>query len=512
MATLYLYYSQTKLSWRNQVKRMFNVYILFTLVLLAGCSLEKVASPKVAAPQATLAHRSAAPLKTGAHGSIPSTKFADLFRESKLLNTSEALRNYVALAEQAPDNPEALYNIAYTHMQSAASNKNTKEQALAIKYFNEILAMVPGNQSVLNALYNIYYSNIFDESNATAFDNAKTVYLQLSDGSREKLNPPSLARFAQRALWQEKTHEKNHQELRDILLKAMQENPHSEVPYIQLARLYKEDHYFALAIATLKLGNESVPDSVELFKTIASTYDTRSQVNGCNYEHSRDIANAAKYYKLAIPLKPEDATLHFELAQSLFDQNLYQMGLNETLIGQQLNNKPEDLATIAQSYSMLGFNQQATHFLQLAVAQGYELNNTTYHEVYMNQGDWKNAAAGFDAYIKAHTDYTVYDLIKSDIIAEQNQLPRWLVNQKISLASDWEENLFKFWSAKITADDLKKAAHTSCEKTEYYFYTGYQDYRAGQVAQAKSKFTAALNQNTYRFIERPLARYFLQHH
>jgi lipoprotein NlpI len=57
---------------------------------------------------------------------------------------------------------------------------------------------------------------------------------------------------------------------------------------------------------------------------------------------------------------------------------------------------------------------------------------------------------------------------------------------------------------------LKKQAHTSCEKTEYYFYTGYKDLQAGQTSQANSKFNAAIAQNTYRFIERPLARYFLQ--
>ena len=74
----------------------------------------------------------------------------------------------------------------------------------------------------------------------------------------------------------------------------------------------------------------------------------------------------------------------------------------------------------------------------------------------------------------------------------------------------WEQTLLNYWQARASADDLKKTALTRCEKTEYFFYTGYQDLQAGRTAQAHTKFKAAIDQNTYRFIERPLAAYFLQ--
>ncbi len=240
------------------------------------------------------------------------------------------------------------------------------------------------------------------------------------------------------------------------------------------------------------------------------TYEKRADANGCNYEHSSDIANAAKYYKLAIPLKPTEQTLHYNLSRTLFDQNLNNIGLHEADIALELEANKIDLAIAAQNYSMLGNNQKANALLGRAMDSGYTINETGYHEIFMNEGDWKTAAKGFSAYINNRTTYSVYDLIKSDIIAQQSQQKPWIVNKKISLNNDWEENLFKYWDTKITADELKKSAHTSCEKTEYYFYTGYQDYRDGKIELAKSKFSAALDQNTYRFIERPLARYFLQ--
>jgi hypothetical protein len=312
------------------------------------------------------------------------------------------------------------------------------------------------------------------------------------------------------ATWQESQHQPNHQQLREILLNAMQEHPRNDIAYIELAKLYSEDHYFTLALATLKLGAENIHDSVELYKAIGLTYEQRAEANGCNYEHSSDIANASKYYKLAIPLKPTEQSLHYNLSRTLFDQNLNNLALYEADIALELEEGKTDFAIAAQNYSMLGNNKKANALLHRAMDNGYTMSETGYHEIFMNEGDWKTAARGFSAYINSRTSYSVYDLIKSDIIAQQSQEKPWLVNKKISLNSDWEENLFKYWDTKITADELKKKAITSCEKTEYYFYTGYQDYRDGKIELAKSKFSAALNQNTYRFIERPLARYFLQ--
>jgi lipoprotein NlpI len=128
----------------------------------------------------------------------------------------------------------------------------------------------------------------------------------------------------------------------------------------------------------------------------------------------------------------------------------------------------------------------------------------------MNQGDWNRAAEGFNAYIKNQEKFNVYDIIKGDIIAQQAQIPAWPLAKQVALNNTWEKTLFSYWQARISADELKKMALSRCEKTEYFFYTGYRDLQAGKITQAHTKFKAAINQNTYRFIERPLAGYFLQ--
>lgn len=441
---------------------------------------------------------------------ITNKKIAALLLDSKNTNNSNPVITAIKAINKDPNNPESLYTLGYLHMQSAIQNKNIHEKNLAVNYFNEILTMVPGNQAVLSSLYNIYYDETLHNTTPDAYENAKITFKQLPLSLHATMNPPSLARFAAVMNSQEKRKQTNHQELRELLLDAIQESPQSDNAYIQLARIYTEDHYFSLALATLKLGIENIGNSVDLFNATAATYENRADVNGCNYEHNSDILNATKYYKLAIPLKPDDQSLHYNLARSYFDQNLNQLALNEAMIATELHPDAENLSANAQNFSMLGYSQKSNELLAQALAQGYNISDTGYHEIYMNQGNWQQAAKGFSAYIQVTDKFTVYDLIKSDIISQQANLQPWPMNKKISLKTAWEAALYKYWSAAISDEELKQSAHNSCEKTEYFFYTGYKDMQRGQTTQAKLKFTAAINQNTYRFIERPLARYFLQ--
>lgn len=468
---------------------------LVLLLILTACSTQQ---------HTTADKKSTAVIPASAH------KMASYFQESKSLNGATAVNQIIDAALKDPSNPEPLYALGYLHMQSGINSKNARELDLAEIYLNEVLTKFPGNQVVLQALYTIYYDNTYRNRSPKAFDNAKAIFAQFPEASRTTMNPPSLAKFASTLIQQEKDRQPNRQLLREILLQAIQESPQADSAYVHLAKIYRDDHYFPLAIATLKLGEENIQASADLYKALADTYVKRAEVSGCNYEHTSDIQNAAKYYQLAVPLTPENQALHFSLSETLFDQNKFQLGLNETVIALDLKTSSESLGVTAQNFSNLGYHTQALTFLQQAIAQGYSQSDAGYHEIYMNKGDWKNAAAGFTAYIKSHEKFSVYDLMKSDIIAQQAQTPSLLANKKVTIGSQWEQALYNYWGENSSADDLKKVALTRCEKTEYYFYTGYKDLQAGQTAQANTKFTAALNQNTYRFIERPLARYFLQ--
>jgi hypothetical protein len=444
--------------------------------------------------------------------SVPSNahKMSAHLVSSQKVNANPLVIEFIKKALANPNNTEPLYGLGYLHMESGIQNNSRGELELAEAYLKEVLTQFPGNQAVLQALYNVYYDNTLRGRIPNAFESAKAIFVQIPDSARAKLNPPSLAKYAATLLQQEKDRQPDRQALREILLAATQESPQNENAYIRLANLYSEDRYFPLAIATLKMGEENNKTSVDLYKAIADTYVKRSEVNGCNYENPSDIQNASKYYQMAIPLKPEDQDLHTLLSQAFFDQNRNQLGLHEAQLALNTNPTKENLSLKAQHLSTLGKHTQALAQLQAAIDKGYSLSEAGYHEIYMNQGDWLKAAEGFNAYIKNRTQFSVYDLIKGDIIAQQAQTQPWPLGKKVSPNNKWEKALLDYWQARTSDDNLKKIALTRCEKTEYFFYTGYQDLRAGRAALAHTKFKAAIDQNTYRFIERPLAAYFLQ--
>lgn len=432
-----------------------------------------------------------------------------LLDKTATLDKSKNYKDLIADVEKDPSNPEPIYNLGYNHMQSALKSHALDEHDLAISYLSEALTIVPGNQSVLNALYAIYYEDTLREQ-PMGYENALKVFNQLPESSRNQLNPPSVARYVVETLNQQKTKQRNRQALRDILLTAIKEQPRNDVSYYQLARLYAEDRYYPMAIATLRLGLEQAPKSIDLIKYTASYYEERAESTGCNYEHTSYIQSANDYYKKAVALEPENPKYHYDLARTAMDLNLAHVSRYEMQLANELKVNPAGLMTAAQFSSIMGNHKEATALLQSALKQGYETKDSGFHEIYMNQGDWQNAAKGYAAYVKNLNKYSVYDLIKSDIIAKQAGTSPFIVNQKISLGSDWEESLFNFWNFKISDTDLKKSAKNLCEKTEYLFYSGYRDLMNNKKELAQSKFRETINQPVPRFIERPLARVFLE--
>jgi hypothetical protein len=129
----------------------------------------------------------------------------------------------------------------------------------------------------------------------------------------------------------------------------------------------------------------------------------------------------------------------------------------------------------------------------------------------MTSGDWLKAALSFTDYIQSQKRLAVYDAIKADIIAQQSQvnLSRVTRNKELVYANDWQALLYAWWQGEISQEKLASFASNKCERTELYFYAGYKALQSGNKLVAKDAFIKSIEQNTYRFIERPLAKRFL---
>lgn len=415
-----------------------------------------------------------------------------------------------AEVEKTPNNSELHYKLGLAYIVHAEKNKSARSRELAIKNFRKVLKLVPGNPATLKLLYNIYYEDIV-AGNDKAFAKASNIFNQLSAATQTEVNAPSLGVFLHNYLAQKKSGKKNLPELYSALLAAIHEQPASDKAYIQLAKMYREENYFPLALATLKLGTEQIADSGELYEAIANTYEARAEASGCSYDTTAYVGDAIHFYQQAIPLAPESAELHYALARLYLDQNRHQLALHEASILVELEPTAENIAFSAQNYSIVGNKPKAQQLLEQAKARGLAASDSAYHEIYMNSGEWMKAALTFTDYLQAKKNISVYDAIKADIIGQQADLDFAALIQKKQLTfnSEWEAAVYAFWTNKLTRTQFEQTAKNRCERTEYFFYSGYRDYRAGKLAAAKQNFSSALQQNTYRFIERPLARHFL---
>jgi cytochrome c-type biogenesis protein CcmH/NrfG len=425
-------------------------------------------------------------------------------------STSTEIAALEAEVEKTPNNAELHYKLGLAYIVDAEKTKSLRSRELAIKNFRQVLKLVPGNIATLKLLYNVYYEDIV-AGDEKAFAKASSIFNQLSAAPQTEVNAPSLGVFLQKYLAQKKSGKKNLPELYSALLAAIHEQPGSDKAYIQLAEMYREENYFPLALATLKLGAEEVTHSSALYEAIANTYEARAEASGCSYDATTYLSDAIHFYQQAVPLTPESAELHYALACLYLDKNLYQLALHESSILVELEPTAENIAFNAQNYSIIGNEPKAQQLLEQAKAQGLSASDASFHEIYMNSGEWMKAALSFTDYLQAQKSISVYDAIKADIIGQQADLDFSALIQKKQLAfnSEWEAAVYAFWTDKLTRTQFQQAAKNRCERTEYFFYSGYRDYRAGKLTAAKQNFSSALQQNTYRFIERPLARHFL---
>ncbi len=447
-----------------------------------------------------------APVKNQSAAVFTTDSATNLATENK---TAELLA-LEARSKAEPDNAELLYELSLMYLAENEKQKNPHYRAQAETHLLHILTLVPGNPATLKLLYNLYYEDIVAGKD-NAYTKAHNIFMQMSPTNRLQVNAPSLGVFLQQYLQQKKSLDQNPEPLYRALLSAMREQPEMDKPYIQLARMYREANYYPLALATLKLGEEQVKPTEDLYEAIATTYEASAEASGCSYEKNTYLKNAISYYQQAVPLAPDNAGLHYALARLFLDQNQYQLALHESGILLELDPSADNIAFHAQNYSMLGNHGKAYELLAQATQKGLANNDPSHHEIYMNAGDWQKAALSFTDYLQSQQNISVYDVAKADIIGQQADLDfsSLIKQRKLGFRSEWEAAVYAYWTDKMSRNQFRQNASNRCERTEYFFYSGYRDFRAGNLSSARKLFSAALEQNTYRFIERPLAKHFL---
>jgi hypothetical protein len=412
--------------------------------------------------------------------------------------------------DQDSSNPEKWYNLGMAYWLAYQKTENQFSHDQALDAFKTVLKMVPGNVVTIKAIYNVYYRDLI-VGKIAAYSSAKEYFDLLTPEHQKSLNPPSLAKYIYLYYDQQKQKKTDYHNLHNTLLQAIQEQPFSDASYIQLAKLYSNQSYYPLAVATLKLGAEQNPQSMDLLKSIASTYEARASADGCHYENGQWINQASRFYLKAVRVQPDSADLHLGLARLFMDRDMPQLSAYETDLLLELQPSARNYAFAAHNFALMGNKDRANRLLESAKTAGLVASDPAYHEVYMISGDWLKAALSFTDYIQAQKRLHVYDAIKADIISQQSgvKLLSLISKKQIVYASDWQTLIYAWWQGSISEDKLKSVVTNKCERAEFNFYSGYKAMLAGDPDKAQEAFHQTIEQNTYRFIERPLAKGFL---
>ena len=429
--------------------------------------------------------------------------------QQKAVAKSPSILAAEKLRDQNPESPEAWYDLGAAYWADFEKTERQFSHDQAIVNFETLLKKIPGNVSTIKALYNIYYQDIIG-GDEKAYANAKNYYSQLAAEHQQQLNPPSLAKFIHQYYQQQRASQVDYPLLHSSLLKAIQEQPQSDFSYIQLAKLYSQQTYYPLAIATLHWGLEQSPDSVDLVKAIGSTYEARASANGCHYDNPGFIQKAGSYYLRAVAKETDTAELHRGLARLYLDRNMPQLASHETGLLLDIKQDAANYAFAAHNFALMGQKEKSNQYLELAKSAGLPASDSAYHEVYMMNGDWLRAALSFTDYIQPQKTIHVYDAIKADIIAQESKvnLSYLIAKKTINYESDWQTLIYAWWQGEMAYEKLEPIVSNRCERAELYFYSGYKSLSAGNSRKAKLAFNKTLEQNTFRFIERPLAKSF----
>lgn len=415
-----------------------------------------------------------------------------------------------ALANEDPDNPEPRYNLAHYYLSQAEENDDPASRELALQHFTRVLELAPGNMSTLAAIYRVHYQHTLDVGKP-AFAKATSHYAQLDSQTRLGLHPPSLALFMHSYIAQSEQQKFDYPQLQNLLYQALAEQPQSTTAHIQLARLYRNQGYYPMAIASLKLASEQLPPSARVQGVISAYYGEYAEDQGCAYEQGDYLQRAIHHTQEAIRLEPDNGEWHFRLFNLYLDKNRPQLALNQAQILYEISPKAENLALQAQLYAVVNQSPKALQLLGEAKAKGLDNSDANEHEIYMYAGAWEQAAQAFSAYVQRQKNLSAYDAIKADILGHQTgKAPASLLgNKQPKFSSLWEKNVYQFWTDQLSRQQLAQKASNRCERTELYFYAGYRQLMQGNNQQARQDFAAVLQQDTYRFIERPLARRLL---
>jgi len=425
--------------------------------------------------------------------------------------------------EVRPASPEArskqLLSSAREYVKRYQEGKNVRDLDRALDALRDAKRLVPDDPIVNVMLYGV----LADKATA-----------QLDDGLLDELRAsydmafqqaPTLARdlphpaFVAAVLYwhisareglsteQEKAYE---DKAIKALREAVRERPAHAGAHFMLGRAYYHRDLNELALFEAQEAVQLAPGSADARYLLGNVHSDRVHSDDACYDRA-SVDAAVRAYKDAVRLAPDSPDAHRRLSDALRHQGQFELAVFEARRAVELDDSARNRLELGEALLAAGHPELAAREQREALKRrpDYAWAQAELALALLAAGVHEEAVDAYKRRMELGDPPSFYMALHYHLALRhlgRSGEARAVLERYADRAEDpWEEHLLTFHLGRLDPEELLANAENECQRSEGHFYTGYQQFLAGDTQGATRRFEENLKADTYCFLETHIA-------
>jgi len=422
----------------------------------------------------------------------------------------------IALAKAKPNNTQAQEKLANLYLSYYQKNQNPADRAAAIKQHRILLQQAPNHEQGNLGLYGLLTTKALEDRKQQDLPELYAIFERSPAISESEMLAPSLI-TAMIDLSNIRHKNPDLSNVKQLLKQATNEIPGSPKPYMIMANIHLKEGQYEQAVTELNRAVTLAPGKLDPHIMLANVLYSKLEKTACR-EDQILLRSTTRAVESAVKLNPNAPGLHFMLARLYLTSGRDEAYLSEAkLMAEQSKNEFGDLF-LAEAKRNLGDIAGALKaYENNSPAKKFkDIHNEGLGRTYFMQMNWEKAAQHFEQ-SEAATKYPNFYLRIMRSITSQKQGQPEEAKQLLfdfpasGIQTKWQQRIHAYHLEKQPAETLLSQATNLCERTEAYFFTGFQHWISGDIDATRKAFQKVVNENYHPFREFSMARYALKH-
>lgn len=401
------------------------------------------------------------------------------------------------LESAVSDNPEDKFNhglLGEQYLSEFFTTNNIKTLEKSIFHITKFVNEYPENEAGNILLYQAYLYEYLLTGKDSTFEKLNAIFIDYPSIKSTELAPPSSIKVLY--MINHFDDERQLSEIKDILNKAIKENPNHPGSRILFGRVFAYEKNYDMAIASFKQAEKlsATPESVLPYSTNAWYLKTIDKL--CEYENPY-VDKAIDIYKEAIAKFPESAELHSELSFLYeMDGNL-NLSLYEARKATQLASNAENKVILADLYLTVGQFDKAEEIYMSFLNEWTTDVSLQLAKYYFTLGDWQKTIEYTEKIKSDDETQEIYGEVLRSLsyikLGNKNKAIKTL--NKINIdpeEQEWQLNLVNYIKGNMSSEALINLSKNKCEETEAKYYSGFLEIANGNIEKGKRLYESVI--------------------